>query len=237
VWHHNMYDTATDLEPKAPWHLMARKHIGDLTGETVLEIGCGPGQFARWLAEQGGNVVAGDFSAEACRIARRTCGDLVDVRQLDAQNLVAPLGRNRFDLVCCLETLEHVPDHNRALREIVMVAKPGGRVMVSTPNYLSLLGLNRVIMRLARKPFTEMGQPINNVTIGAARLWKLRRLGCRIDAVEGDVYQWEILGTGRRVDVRPLLGRFPLLALHVLVVATRQEQDATNQVEEAASGD
>jgi 2-polyprenyl-6-hydroxyphenyl methylase / 3-demethylubiquinone-9 3-methyltransferase len=114
---------------------MARNHIpeGSLRGKTVLEAGCGFGQFALWLAEQGGDVTAGDLSGEACRIARDICGDRVDIDQFDVQNLVEPLGRDRFDLVCCLETLEHVPDHDLALRELVAVTKPGGRIIVRRP--------------------------------------------------------------------------------------------------------
>jgi 2-polyprenyl-3-methyl-5-hydroxy-6-metoxy-1,4-benzoquinol methylase len=52
------------------------------------------------------------------------------IDQFDVQNLVEPLGRDRFDLVFCLETLEHVPDHDLALRELVAVTKPGGRIIV-----------------------------------------------------------------------------------------------------------
>ena len=72
-----------------------------------------------------------------------------------------------------------------------------------------------------RKPYAELGQPINNVMVGAARPWKLRRLGCRVDAVEGAVYEWQIIGTDRKMTLA-WLRRFPLLALHMPVVATRR---------------
>jgi 2-polyprenyl-3-methyl-5-hydroxy-6-metoxy-1,4-benzoquinol methylase len=222
-WHRERFERYGKLEPTAPWHLMARKHLtdGSLKGQQVLEIGCGAGQFAQWLAEQGGDVLAGDFSAEACRLARSNISEDVEVEQLDAQNLVEPLGHNRFDLVCCLETLEHVPDHNRALREIVAVTKPGGRIIVSTPNYLSPTGLNRAIMRLFGRRYTEMGQPVNNVLVGIARKWKLRRLGCRIEAFEGSGYAFAILGTKRTVTLG-FLRPFKALAFDVLVVATKR---------------
>ena len=224
AWHRERFAREKGrFEPTAPWHLMARKHLlpGSLHGQEVLEIGCGAGQFAQWLHEQGAHVLAVDFSAEACRIARAIVSPGVDVQQLDAQDLVRPLGRDRFDLTVCLETLEHVPDHNRALAEIVAVTKPGGRIIVSTPNYLSAQGLNRLVLWLLRRPYSEMGQPVNNVMIGAARPWKLRRLGCRVDAMEGDVFFWQILGTDRRLSLR-FLRRFKRLGLHTLVVATRR---------------
>ena len=110
---------------------------------------------------------------------------------------------------------------DRALAEIVAVTKPGGRIIVSTPNYLSAQGLNRLVLWLLRRPYSEMGQPVNNVMIGAARPWKLRRLGCRVDAMEGDVFFWQILGTDRRLSLR-FLRRFKRLGLHTLVVATRR---------------
>jgi SAM-dependent methyltransferase len=97
-WHADRFARYDETTPGAPWHLMARKHIpeGSLRGKTVSEAGCGFGQFALWLAEQGGDVTAGDLSVEACRIARDICGDRVDIDQLDVQNLVEPLGRDRF---------------------------------------------------------------------------------------------------------------------------------------------
>ena len=224
-WHRDKYQDAGQLAPTAPWHLMARKHIREdsLHGQDVLEIGCGPGQFALWLAEQGGNVIAGDFSAEACRIARKIGGDKVDVRQLDAQHLVEPLGRETFDLVVCLETLEHVPDHDKALKEIVAVTKPGGRIVVSTPNYLGFMGVYRVLLRLGGRRYTEVGQPVNNVMVGAMRTIKLKRLDCRIDAVEGRVHHMPVPGMSRQIRF-PFMERpaFRYVARHVLVVATKR---------------
>jgi 2-polyprenyl-3-methyl-5-hydroxy-6-metoxy-1,4-benzoquinol methylase len=224
-WHRDTYGHTGPLEPTAPWHMMARKLIpeGSLNGQQVLEIGCGPGQFALWLAQQGGEVIAGDFSGEACRIAREIAGDRADVRRLDAQNLVEPLGRDRFDLVVCLETLEHVPDHDRALREIVAVTKPGGRIVVSTPNYLGFMGLYRVLLRLIGRRYTEVGQPVNNVMVGFMRTVKLRRLGCRIDAVEGRVHHMPIPGLSRQIPF-PFMERpaFRYVARHVLVAATKR---------------
>jgi 2-polyprenyl-3-methyl-5-hydroxy-6-metoxy-1,4-benzoquinol methylase len=220
-WHRVKYEKETPPTPTAPWHEMAKRHLPELTGRRILEIGCGPGSFARYLAGQGGVVLAGDFSAQACEIAKRICGDLVEVRQLDAQRLVEPLGESVFDVVVCLETLEHVPDHDRALREIVAVTRPGGRILVSTPNYLGLIGLYRVGLRLVRRRFDEMGQPINNVMIGCVRPWKLRRLGCRIDAVEGSVHALAVPGRGE-IPI-PFMERpaFKYLARHVLVAATK----------------
>lgn len=223
-WHAARYREYRELTPTAPWHLMARRHIHarDIAEKRVLEVGCGLGQFSRWLHEQGAHVTASDFSPEACSITATVCGDAVDVVRLDAQDLVERLGRDSFDMVVCLETLEHVPDHDKALRELVGVTKPGGRIIISTPNYFSPLGLNRAVMRLFGKRFTEMGQPINNVLVGYARIWKLRRLGCRIDATEGAIHQWHLLGTERLFRF-PWLERpaFKYVAQHVLVVATK----------------
>ena len=71
-----------------------------------------------------------------------------------------------------------------------------------------------------RKPYAELGQPINNVMIGVARPWKLRRLGCRIEAVDGDVYFWQVPGSDRQISLR-FLSRLKPLGMHVMVVATK----------------
>ena len=77
-------------------------------------------------------------------------------------------------------------------------------------------------MRVAGRRFTEMGQPINNVMIGYARTWKLRRLGCRIDAVEGAVHHLPVPGTNLLIPF-PFMERhaFRYVARHVLVVASK----------------
>jgi len=187
----------------------------------VLEIGCGRGAFAKHLVGAGADVVAADFSPAAVGLARQLVGDSCETLVADVQAI--PFPDESFDLVVSLETLEHVTDPALGLAELVRVTRRGGRLIVTTPNYLSLLGLYRVARRLAGKPFTEGGQPINQPLMLPGRVRRLRRLGCRVDAVDGAVYELTV----------PKLGTFDLpwlerphavtkwIAQHGLTAATR----------------
>ena len=57
-------------------------------------------------------------------------------------------------------------------------------MIITTPNYLNLIGLYRVVMRLVGKRYTEMGQPINQPLRLVQRVRRLKALGCRVDAVD-----------------------------------------------------
>jgi len=203
--------------------VLARAHLGDLRGLNVLEIGCGLGGFARYLLEQGADLVAADFSEKAVEIARRRLAEVPNCELLAADIQDIPFAAETFDVVISLDTLEHVLDPDKGLAELVRVAKVGGRVIITTPNYLSLVGLWRIYLRLIGRRFNEVGQPVNHPLILLTRIRKLKKLGCRIDAVDG---------RGHYLGV-PLYGTIELrwlerphaitkwLALDALTVATK----------------
>lgn len=212
---------ATRPEATAPWHEMAKRQLGDVHGLRVLEIGCGRGAFARHLVDKGADVVAADFSPAAVQLARATLGERCKLVVADVQDI--PFPSATFDLVVSLETLEHVPYPDRGLSELVRVTKPGGRLIVTTPNYLSVMGLRRVLLRMTGRRFTELGQPINKPLILFCRVLKLRRLGCRIDVVDGCVHSLPVPGY-RTVNLRWLEHPHAItkwFARHGLTSATR----------------
>jgi ubiquinone/menaquinone biosynthesis C-methylase UbiE len=216
-------------EQLAPWHLQAidQRLIPPLAGADVLDIGCGSGVFARYLAEQGANVVAADFSPRAIEYARKTM--LKDVR--NARAIVAdvhdlPFCDESFDLTVCSSTLEHVVDPDRALSEMVRVTKSGGTFLLLMPNYMSFVGLIRIAYFLRRKPFAEIGQPINHPLTIPVVAWKIRRAGCRITAVDGEYHVLRLPGASRTFQLGFLEGRWfrPLskwLGLHAVIRAQR----------------
>ena len=100
-------------------------------------------------------------------------------------NAPLPFGDGTFDTVISCETIEHVPDPYRAVRELARVLRPGGRLFLTTPNYLGVYGLYRVYLRLVGRRYTELGQPINNFTwLPRTRHW-ISSAGLRVLVVDG----------------------------------------------------
>jgi 2-polyprenyl-3-methyl-5-hydroxy-6-metoxy-1,4-benzoquinol methylase len=174
--HYDQYFSSVDRRDPTPdldkyWYVLAKK--------------CGRGDFSRYLADAGATVVAADLSPVAVAIARRRLvGTDATAVVADVENI--PFDEEAFDMVVSLETLEHVPDPARALGELVRVTRRGGRLIVTTPNYLSLYGLGRLYLWARRVPFREAGdQPINHPLTLIQRVQALRRLGCRVEAADG----------------------------------------------------
>jgi 2-polyprenyl-3-methyl-5-hydroxy-6-metoxy-1,4-benzoquinol methylase len=183
-WHDEIGQQGEDSS-NSPWHLMAKHHLSDLTGLKVLEIGCGRGGFSKYLLECGADLVAADFSDSAIAIAKRLLSNVHHCEAIVADIQSLPFSNNVFDVVVSLETLEHVPDPDKGLAELVRVTKPGGKLVISTPNYFGLLGLYRTYRELTGRGFTEVGQPINHPLKVMERVWKLKQLKCKMDVVDG----------------------------------------------------
>lgn len=196
-----------DAEADAPWHRMIRTQLDpsrDLAGKQILDIGCGRGGFATWLARHPAapsTVVGCDFSPVAVEKAERFAAEagvsnarfaVADIQRLDQ------FADGTFDTVFSCETIEHVPDPPLAVRQLVRVLKPGGRLFLSTPNYLSSIGLYRAYCWVRGKTFDEGGQPICqlNMTVKTRR-WA-KQAGLR--AIDS-------LGTGYYL---PVPGRPPI---------------------------
>ena len=94
----------------------------------VLDVCCGPGMIAGAAVKLGAQAVGVDFSAEAIKIAKSSVAE-AHFYENDAQSLQFP--DNSFDAVICCFGLIHIPDPERALREMKRVIKPGGRVAIN----------------------------------------------------------------------------------------------------------
>jgi ubiquinone/menaquinone biosynthesis C-methylase UbiE len=112
-------------------------------------VACGRGGFVRELARAGAHVTGCDFSFAAVRVAAGklgTAGQLcAGVVQGDAQKL--PFASGSFDMVISCETIEHLPNVQAGLREMHRVTRPGGRLLLTTPNYANLMGLCHVFAK------------------------------------------------------------------------------------------
>ena len=102
-----------------------------VVGKQVLDIACGEGYGTHALAMAGAaNVIGVDVSEEACEHARSKYG--IDARCGDAQAI--PLAEASVDVVVSFETIEHVSNPAAFLDECLRILKPGGSLIISTPN-------------------------------------------------------------------------------------------------------
>jgi 2-polyprenyl-6-hydroxyphenyl methylase/3-demethylubiquinone-9 3-methyltransferase len=126
-----------------PLHAINRPRVayveqcaGALPGKRALDVGCGGGILAETLAAKGAQVTGIDLAADVLQAARKHAASAkrsIDYRELAAEDL-AREAPGAFDLVCCMEMLEHVPQPEQVIAACATLVKPGGDVIFSTIN-------------------------------------------------------------------------------------------------------
>ncbi|MBL1140572.1 MAG: bifunctional 2-polyprenyl-6-hydroxyphenol methylase/3-demethylubiquinol 3-O-methyltransferase UbiG [Proteobacteria bacterium] len=114
-------------------------HI-EIPDKNVLDIGCGGGILSEAMATQGANVTAIDASKENINVALKHATDndieinylATTAEALSENNFES--NHEKFDLITCMELLEHVPDPTSIIQACAKMVKPGGHVMFSTLN-------------------------------------------------------------------------------------------------------
>lgn len=122
-----------DLNPARLDYIDARAGLAD---RRVLDVGCGGGLLSEGMARRGARVTGIDLAPEALAVARLHAiesGIAVDYRQVAVESL-AESEIGSYDLVTCLEMLEHVPDPAAAVAALARLVRPGGNVVCSTIN-------------------------------------------------------------------------------------------------------
>ncbi|MCJ7591661.1 MAG: bifunctional 2-polyprenyl-6-hydroxyphenol methylase/3-demethylubiquinol 3-O-methyltransferase UbiG [Woeseiaceae bacterium] len=112
-----------------------RQHVS-LAGRKVVDIGCGGGILAEAMAAANAIVTGIDMAEGPLAVARlhkHESGVDVDYRHMTAEELAATEA-DTFDVVTCLEMLEHVPDPSQVIQSCAELVKPGGHVVFSTIN-------------------------------------------------------------------------------------------------------
>jgi len=122
-----------DLNPVRLDYIAARCPLRDAR---ALDVGCGGGLLSEALARAGAMVTGIDLAPAVLDVARLhllESGLVVDYRQISVETLADEQAR-QYDLVTCMEMLEHVPDPGSVIRACAAVLKPGGRLFLSTLN-------------------------------------------------------------------------------------------------------
>ncbi|HEY1070820.1 MAG TPA: bifunctional 2-polyprenyl-6-hydroxyphenol methylase/3-demethylubiquinol 3-O-methyltransferase UbiG [Thermomonas sp.] len=180
-----------------------------LRDATVLDVGCGGGLLSEALAKAGARVTAIDLAPNLLKVARLhglESGVKVEYRQAAVEALAEELP-GAFDVVTCMEMLEHVPDPASVVRACATLLKPGGRLFLSTLNRtpaafaLAIVGAE-YIARLLPKGTHQYRDFIKPSEL--ARL--LRDAGLAIEDVSGLLYEpWRNAARiVRRTDVNYL---------------------------------
>ncbi|MGX2040888.1 bifunctional 2-polyprenyl-6-hydroxyphenol methylase/3-demethylubiquinol 3-O-methyltransferase UbiG [Methylocaldum sp. MU1018] len=119
-----------------PLRIQFIRSFAELEGKRIVDVGCGGGILSEGLARAGAQVVGIDLAEELLNVAKAHAdesGIVVEYRRIGAEALAEaePAG---FDIVTCMEMLEHVPDPASVVGACARLVKPGGRVFFSTLN-------------------------------------------------------------------------------------------------------
>ncbi len=158
---HKWWDKSSEFKPLHDINPLRLNYIDQtvsLSGKTVLDVGCGGGILSESMAQKGATVTGIDLGEKALKVAQLhslESGITVDY-QLIAVEALAEKQPASFDVVTCLEMLEHVPDPASIVTACAKLVKPGGHVFFSTINrnpksYLfAVIGAEYVLNMLPR---------------------------------------------------------------------------------------
>ena len=137
---HRWWDKDSEFRPLHqinPLRMAWIADIAELNGKRVLDVGCGGGILADAMARSGASVLGIDLSAKALRVAQlhalEAQTENVEYREVSAESLALEVPGS-FDVVTCMEMLEHVPDPSLVVQACATLVKPGGHVFFSTIN-------------------------------------------------------------------------------------------------------
>ncbi len=163
----------------------------DLAGKKVLDVGCGGGILSEAMAHRGAEVSGIDMGEAPLKVAKLhglESGVKVNYSRITAEEFAAE-NPESFDVVTCMEMLEHVPDPASVVQAVADLVKPGGKVFFSTINrnpkaYLfAILGAERLLKLVPQgtHDFKKFIQPAELANF-------MRAAGLEIDKLAGMTY-------------------------------------------------
>ncbi len=133
------WDPHSEFKPLHDINPLRLNFINDrveLAGKTVLDIGCGGGILSESMAQLGAQVTGidlGDAPLAVAKLHLKESGLRVEYRHISAEDMARERA-GAFDVVTCLEMLEHVPDPASVVKALGRLVRPGGHVFISTLN-------------------------------------------------------------------------------------------------------
>jgi 2-polyprenyl-6-hydroxyphenyl methylase/3-demethylubiquinone-9 3-methyltransferase len=159
---HRWWDPESEFRPLHqinPLRLTWIDALAQIQGKRVLDIGCGGGILSDAMARKGAFVTGIDLSSKALRVAQLHALEAgtvnIDYQEISAEAM-AQQEPAAFDVVTCMEMLEHVPDPSSVVRACAALVKPGGWVFFSTLNrnpksfLFAILGAEYVLQLLPK---------------------------------------------------------------------------------------
>lgn len=137
---HRWWDPSSEFKPLHDINPLRLQYIDNiasgLSGKKVIDVGCGGGILSESMAHLGADVTGidmGEAPLSVARLHKLESGVEIDYQQITAEEM-AEKEAGQFDVVTCMEMLEHVPDPSSVIRACATMAKPGGKVLFSTLN-------------------------------------------------------------------------------------------------------
>jgi 2-polyprenyl-6-hydroxyphenyl methylase/3-demethylubiquinone-9 3-methyltransferase len=210
---HRWWDPGSEFRPLHEINPLRLEWINSrsaLAGKTVADVGCGGGILAESMARKGANVTGIDLSDKALKVAdlhSLESGVTVRYELISAEDLAAREPA-RYDVVTCMEMLEHVPDPAAIVRACATLVKPGGHVFFSTLNrnpkaYLFAVIGAEYLLRMLPKGTHDYARFLTPAELSQF----VRNAGMTVDALKGMTYNplTQIYSLNRNTDVNYLI--------------------------------
>lgn len=138
----------------------------------ILDLGCGPGTYSRWLSKRDFRVIGVDYSLSSLKRAKRENGPF---SCLAGDCYLLPFSSDTFDVIVCIGVFQCLSREDLAIQEIWRVLKPGGTLFLMTLNSMSLRALFRTLKKKVKKALGLRLSSVENQSFQFYNPYSVRR--------------------------------------------------------------